>query len=126
MDSGRASFVKIWVLEKMMMGDDDDEDDIVTILHDFLDSLEFYPSYFGIDVRALRIVAGAADRALRAARSAVAWAFATLGNRTSTRAAMRPAASCLGDSWGPGVQHVSTMGDDWWIDIESSKTGGCH
>lgn len=32
---------------------------------------------------------------------------------------MRPAASCLGDSWGPGVQHVSTMGDDWWIDIES-------
>lgn len=44
MDSGRASFVKIWVLEKMMMGDDDDEDDIVTILHDFLDSLDFYPS----------------------------------------------------------------------------------
>lgn len=70
MDSGRANFVKIWVLEKMMMGDDDDEDDIVTILHDFLDSLDFYPSYFGIDVRALRIVAGAADRALRALRRA--------------------------------------------------------
>jgi len=57
MDSGRASFVKIWVLEKMMMGDDDDEDDIVTILHD-------------VDIRALRIVAGAADRALRALRGA--------------------------------------------------------